>query len=61
MRESAMMSESEGRAFDAAQHVQVRSFGGERQCECGQRRVAIQSGAAEACAGQKVGDGFQGV
>ena len=59
MRESAMMSESKGRPFDAAEHIQIRSFGGERKRKCGQRCLAIEPGAAQACAGQKVSDGFQ--
>jgi len=51
MGESAMVCESERRPFDAAKHIQIRSFGGERQRECGQRRLTIEPGAAQACSG----------
>ena len=51
MCESAMMSKSESWPLDAAQHVQIGGLGSKRQGERGQSRLAIESGAAEACAG----------
>src|SRR5258708_4706102 len=60
MRESAMMGKAEGRtAKKTADHVEVRSLRRKRECERGQRGLAIESGAAQACSGQKMGDGFQ--
>lgn len=61
MGESAMMGEAESRSADAAEDVEVWRFGGERQRERGQRSLAIESGAPQACAGQEVGNGFQAV
>ena len=46
-------------ANDASDHVEVGSFGGERERECGQRSLAVESGTSHAGAGQEVSDGFQ--
>ena len=53
--EAAMVGEGEGRATEAAEDVQVRSLGGERERERGQRRLAVESGAAQACASRENG------
>ena len=55
-----MMSKSERRpAESSAEHVEIRRFCGKRERECSQRSFAVESGAAEACAGKEVGYGFQ--
>ena len=54
-----MMGESEGRAAEAAEDVQIGSLGGERERERGQRGLTIKSGAAHARARQEMGDRFQ--
>src|SRR6266404_2846932 len=59
MGEPAMVSESEDRTFKSRQHVEVRRFGRKSHGGGGERGLAIKSGAGEACASQKVGDGFQ--
>src|SRR5450432_4470645 len=60
MRESAMVGKAESRAAEkTSDHVEVRSLRRERERERGQRGLAVESGAAQACSGQKVGDGFQ--
>jgi hypothetical protein len=61
VRESAMMGEGERRTSDSAQDVEIGGFGGERQRQCGERGLAIESGAPHAGAGQEVSDGFQGL
>jgi len=57
--EAAMMGEGEGWTAEAAEDIKIGSLGGERQRKRGQRRLAVESGAAQACAGQEMGDGFQ--
>ena len=60
--EAAMMGKSEDRAADeTAEDVEIRSFGGEREGQRGQRCLAVQAGASQARAGQKVGEGFQAI
>ena len=62
MGKSAMVGESERRATNhAGNNVEIRGFGGEGQRERGQSRLAVESGASQAGAGQEVGDGFQAV
>src|ERR1700722_19371056 len=61
MAKSAMMCEAENPAFDLAEHVQVGRFGGQSNRSCGQRSLAIESGAPQTGAGQEVGKGFQSV
>ena len=61
MGESAMVGEAEGRAAKSADHVEVGRFGRQRQSERGQRRLAVQSGASQAGAGQEVSKRFQAV
>ena len=52
-------SKGESRTAEAAEDVEVRSFCGERKRQRGQRRFAVEAGAAEACASEKMSDGFQ--
>ena len=59
MRESAMMRKTERRALHPRENIQVRCFGGERECERGERRLAIQPGAPQARPGQEVSNRFQ--
>ena len=55
-----MVSEAEGRAaHDARDYVEIRSLGGERQRERGQRGLAVEPGASHTSAGQEVSDRFQ--
>ncbi len=54
-----MMREAEGWAAEAAENIQIGSLCGERQHRRGQRRLAVEAGAAHACAGQEMGDRFQ--
>ncbi len=61
MGEAAMMGETEGGAAETAEDVQIGSFRGESECERSQRGLAVESGAAHACAGEKVGNRFQGL
>src|SRR5580765_3738548 len=56
-----MMLEAEGASPIASDDVNVRSFRRKRESQRGQRRFAVEPGAAHARAGQKVGDGFQAV
>jgi hypothetical protein len=60
MCEAAMVGETEGRAFEAAEDIQIRRFRSESECERGKRGLAVESGAAHACAGEEVGNRFQG-
>ena len=61
VRETAMMSKSEGGAADPAEDVEIRGFSGECARKRGKCGLAIESGAPHAGAGQKVCDGFQAV
>jgi len=61
MGEAAMVSETERGTAKTTKNVQIGSLGGERHCERGQRRLAVESDASEAGAGQEVGDRFQSV
>ena len=61
VREAAMMREAKGRAADAAQDIEIRGFGGERERERGKGGLTIESGASHTRAGQEVGDRFQAV
>ena len=56
---ATMMRETEGRAAEAAEDVEIGSLRGERESERGQRGLAVESGAAHARAGQEMGDWFQ--
>ncbi len=56
-----MMGEAEGRSANAAKHVKIGSFGGERHGDGGEGGFAVKAGASQAGAGQDVGDGFQAV
>jgi hypothetical protein len=56
-----MMREAERGAAEAAEDVEVWSFGGERERERGQRGLAVEPGASQARASQEVGNGFQSV
>src|SRR5208282_2629546 len=55
-----MMVEAEGGASEAAEDIEVGSFGGEGQGGGGERGLAIESGAAHDGAEEEVGYGFQG-
>ncbi len=46
-----MMGEGEGWPTEAAEDVEIGRFRGESERERGQRRLAIESGTAQACAG----------
>lgn len=59
MSEAAMMSKSKNWIFEIAQHVEVRRLGGQRHRGRRQRSLAVKAGSSQACAGQKMGDGFQ--
>jgi len=59
MRKPAMMREAHHRPFEAPEHVQVRSFGGEGHGRGSQRRLAVESCPGQNRAGQKMSDGFQ--
>ncbi len=54
-----MVGEAESRTTQTADYVYVRSFCGQRKSQRSQCGFAIQSGAPQACSGQKVGYGFQ--
>ncbi len=59
MGEAAVMLESKDRAFETAEHVEIRRFGRQRHGRSGEGGLAVESGAGEAGSGQEVGDGFQ--
>ena len=61
MGEAAVVSEAKGPAAKTSNDVEIRRLCGERQRERGERRLAVESGAPQARAGQEVGDGFQAV
>jgi len=61
MSKPAMMSKAERRTAEAPQHVQIGSLRRQRERQCRQRRLAVQSGASQARPGQEMGDRFQGV
>lgn len=54
-----MMGEAKGRPADLAQDIEIGSFGGERQGQRCQGRLAIQPGAPQAGPGQEVSDRLQ--
>jgi hypothetical protein len=56
---TAVVRESIDWPFEAPEDIEIRSFGGERHGRSRQRSLAIESGAPEHSAGQKVSDGFQ--
>jgi len=59
-----MVGKAEGRTTKkTADHVEVRSLRskGERERKSGQSGLAVESGAAQACTDQEMGDGFQAV
>ena len=59
MGEAPMVGECERLAAKASQHVQIGSFRCQRKRQRGQRRFAIQPGAAHTCAGQEMSERFQ--
>ena len=59
MREAAMMGETEGRAAEATEDIQIGSLCGESERKGGQRRLAVESSAAHARTSQEMGDRFQ--
>jgi len=60
MTESAMMRKAESPAAYAPQHVEIGSLSRKGQCERRERSLAIESGAPQARARQKMSDRFQG-
>src|ERR1700739_1619370 len=61
MCKAAMVREAERGTAEAAEDVQVWSFGGERERKSSQSSLAVEPGASHTGAGQEVGDGFQAV
>ncbi len=61
MRKSAVMREAESSPAETAQDVEIGRLGSQRKSERGERRLAIESGASDTRAGQKVCDRFQAV
>ena len=59
MRKAAVMGKAEYRAFEVAEDVDIGSFRGQRHRGRSQRRLAIESGTAQAGASQEVSDWFQ--
>ena len=59
MREAAVMGKSINRAFETAEHVDVRRLGRQSHGRSGEGGLAVESGAGEAGPGQEVGDGLQ--
>ena len=58
MGEAAMMLEGDQRSAKAPQHIEVGRFRGQRHGQRGICGLAIEAGAAQACAGEEVGDWF---
>jgi hypothetical protein len=56
-----MVREAESGPAQTAEDIEIWCFGGERERECRQRGLAIESGASQARAGQEVSDGFQAI
>ncbi len=59
--DAAMVLESFDRAGKSPNNIEVGGFGGEYRSQRSVGGFAIESGAADAGAGQEVGDGFHGV
>jgi hypothetical protein len=59
MGESAMMSEPKHGPFKSPEHVQVRSFRGQRHGSGRQRSFSVESRSRQNCASQKMSDWFQ--
>jgi len=51
MSEAAMMSESECRSAKSAKNVEIRGLSRQRHGGRGKRRLAVEPGAPQACAG----------
>ncbi len=56
--EAAMMLKGDQRPAEAPRDVEVRRFGGQGHGQRGICGLAVEAGAAQACAGEEVGDGF---
>ena len=56
--ESAMVLEADQRPAESPEDVEVGGFRGECHGQRGVRGLAIEAGAAQACAGEEVGDWF---
>ncbi len=54
-----MMGKAKDRIFEIGHNVYVGRFGCQRHGGCGQSGLAVEASAAQARAGQEVGDGFQ--
>ena len=61
MREASMMLETNCGSPEPADNVEIGHLGRQSQRERRKRRFAIEPGASQARAGQKVSDGFQAV
>ena len=59
MSEAAMMGKAEDRILEIAEDVDIGRFRGQRHRGRRQRRFAVEPGAAQAGASQKVSDRFQ--
>jgi len=57
--ESAMMGKGEHRPAESAQNIKIGRLGSQSHGGCGQRGLAIETGASHARAGQEVCDWFQ--
>ena len=57
--DAAMVLKSGDGAFELPEHIHVSGLGGQHHGHGGQRRLAIEAGAAKAGAGQKMGNGIQ--
>jgi hypothetical protein len=61
MSEAAMMGETESRTAEAAQNIEIGRLGGERKSKRSQRRLAVESSAAQARAHEEMRYRFQGL
>lgn len=56
-----MVREAESRAAEAAEHIEIGGFSGQRERKRGERSFPVEPGASQAGAGQEVSNGFQAV
>ncbi len=61
MRESAMVLEPECASAETRKDIKVGRLRSEREGQRRERRLAVEPGAPQACAGQEMSDGFQEV
>ncbi len=60
VRDAAVMLEAGHRPAESPEHIQVGRLGGQGHGQRSVGRFAIKAGAAEACAGKEMRDGFHG-